>query len=62
MHPLAEREYRVIEERTDLDDAIEATVAYTLLHEPILLAVRRLAHEDVPARVYGREPMAPPRE
>jgi DNA-binding transcriptional MerR regulator len=62
VHPLAEREYAVIEEHTDLDDAIEATVAYTLLYEPVLLAVRRLAHEDVSARIYGREPMSPPHE
>lgn len=44
----------------DLDEAIEATVAYTVLYEPVLLAVRRVAHEDVSARIYGRLPMSPP--
>ena len=47
----------------DLDEAIEATVAtvaYTVLYEPVLLAARRVAHEDVSARIYGRLPMSPP--
>lgn len=59
MHPLAEGEYRFIDGHRDLDEAIEATVAYTVLYEPILLAVRRLAHEDVSARLHGRRPISP---
>jgi hypothetical protein len=34
------------------DEAIEVTVAYAVLYEPIILALRRLAHEDVSARRY----------
>jgi DNA-binding transcriptional MerR regulator len=60
VRPLAEAEYLVIdEEYPDLDEAMEATVAYTLLYEPILLAVRRLAHEDVSARLHRRRPLSP---
>jgi DNA-binding transcriptional MerR regulator len=56
LHPIAEKEYGVIEEFTVLDEAIEATVAYTVLYEPIILSLRRLAHEDVSARLYRTQP------
>ncbi|NUP50391.1 MAG: MerR family transcriptional regulator [Catenulispora sp.] len=52
MRPIAEAEYSTIEKYEVLEEAIEATVAYTVLIEPILLALRRLAHEDVSARLY----------
>jgi DNA-binding transcriptional MerR regulator len=52
LHPIADKEYLVIEEFAVPDEAIEATVAYTVLYEPIILALRRLAHEDVSARRY----------
>ena len=50
----------MIQGRRDLDEANEVTVAYTVLYEPILLALRRLAHEDIGSRTYGREPMSTP--
>ncbi|MFI8961891.1 MerR family transcriptional regulator [Streptomyces sp. NPDC053493] len=56
MHPIAEKELAVIAEYPVLDEAIEATVAYTTLYEPIILALRRLAHEDVSARVHEAGP------
>ncbi|WP_418960186.1 MerR family transcriptional regulator [Streptomyces tritici] len=57
LHPMAEVEAGLIEQDyPDLEEAIEAMVAYTMLNEPILLALRRLAHEDVTARLYGRGP------
>ncbi|MET9375561.1 MerR family transcriptional regulator [Streptomyces sp. NPDC002992] len=59
MHPIAAEEYAVMEEYPVLEEAIEATVAYTMLYEPILLALRRLAHEDVSARLHAA---GPPRE
>lgn len=52
IRPIAEAEYSTIEKYEVLEEAIEATVAYTVLIEPILLALRRLAHEDVSARLY----------
>lgn len=52
LRPIAENEYAVIEEFDVLDEAIEATVAYTALYEPIILSLRRLAHEDVSARLH----------
>ncbi len=52
MRPIAAEEYAVIEDHPVLEEAIEATVAYTMLYEPILLALRRLAHEDVSARLH----------
>jgi hypothetical protein len=55
LRPIAEKEYAVIEEFDVLDEAIEATVAYTMLYEPIILSLRRLAHEDVSARLYRRD-------
>ncbi|MEV6329386.1 MerR family transcriptional regulator [Streptomyces sp. NPDC051909] len=60
LHPIAEEEYAAIEEYPVLDEAIEATVAYTTLYEPVLLALRRLAHEDVSARLHGAGPAAGP--
>jgi DNA-binding transcriptional MerR regulator len=56
LRPIAEKEYGVIEEFEVLDEAIEATVAYTVLYEPIILSLRRLAHEDVSARLYRTGP------
>ncbi|WP_406864274.1 MerR family transcriptional regulator [Streptomyces sp. HUAS MG47] len=57
LHPMAEVEAGLIEEQYPvLEEAIEAMVAYTMLNEPVLLALRRLAHEDVTARRYGRGP------
>lgn len=57
VHPMAEAEAGLIEDEYPvLEEAIEAMVAYTMLNEPILLALRRLAHEDVTARRYGRGP------
>ena len=52
LHPIADKEYGVIEEFAVLDEAIEATVAYTMLYEPIILSLRRLAHADVSARLH----------
>ncbi|WP_329113560.1 MerR family transcriptional regulator [Streptomyces sp. NBC_01353] len=60
MHPIAAEEYTVMEEYPVLEEAIEAAVAYTMLYEPILLALRRLAHEDVSAHLYGISPPNPP--
>ncbi|MFG2334334.1 MerR family transcriptional regulator [Streptomyces sp. NPDC048604] len=57
LHPMAREEaVRIEEQYPVLEEAIEAMVAYTMLNEPILLALRRLAHEDVTARLYGRGP------
>lgn len=50
LHPIAEGELRVIDEYPAIDEAIEAVVAFTVLYEPVLLSLRRLAHEDVSAR------------
>ncbi|GAA1958330.1 MerR family transcriptional regulator [Catenulispora subtropica] len=56
IRPIAEAEYATITQYEVLEEAIEATVAYTVLVEPILLALRRLAHEDVSSRLhYGDE-------
>jgi hypothetical protein len=56
IHPIAEAEYSVIQGYEQIEEAIEATVAYTVLVEPILLALRRLAHEDVSSRLhYGEQ-------
>jgi DNA-binding transcriptional MerR regulator len=55
IHPMAEAEYAVIEQYEQIEEAIEATVAYTVLVEPILLALRRLAHEDVSSRMHYGE-------
>ncbi|MEY9849221.1 MerR family transcriptional regulator [Streptacidiphilus sp. MAP5-3] len=52
LRPIAEAEYQVIEEIPQVEEAIEATIAYTVLYEPVLLALRRLAHEDVSARLH----------
>jgi hypothetical protein len=52
---MAEAEYAVIEQYEQIEEAIEATVAYTVLVEPILLALRRLAHEDVSSRMHYGE-------
>ncbi|MFJ7067687.1 MerR family transcriptional regulator [Streptomyces sp. NPDC101115] len=56
LHPIAEEELAVIDEHPVLEEAIEATVAYTTLYEPVLLALRRLAHEDVSARLHDGGP------
>jgi DNA-binding transcriptional MerR regulator len=53
LHPIADAEYQVIEEFPVLEEAIEATIAYTMLYEPVLLSLRRLAHEDVSARLHA---------
>jgi DNA-binding transcriptional MerR regulator len=56
IHPIAEAEYSVVQGYEQIEEAIEATVAYTVLVEPILLALRRLAHEDVSSRLhYGEQ-------
>ncbi|MEU9859470.1 MerR family transcriptional regulator [Streptomyces sp. NPDC047971] len=60
MHPIAAEEHTVMDEHPVLEEAIEAAVAYTMLYEPILLALRRLAHEDVSAHRYGIPPPHPP--
>jgi DNA-binding transcriptional MerR regulator len=57
MHPCAEAEYAIIEHYTVLEEAIEATIAYTVLYEPVLMSLRRLAHEDVSARRYKKDPL-----
>jgi DNA-binding transcriptional MerR regulator len=49
--------------RMPLDDAtaaVEYAVLGTALHEPVLVALRRLAHQDVAARRYGVAPPATP--
>ncbi|WMX44046.1 MerR family transcriptional regulator [Streptomyces roseicoloratus] len=56
LHPIAEEEVAVIDGYPVLEEAIEATVAYTTLYEPILLALRRLAHEDASARRHEGGP------
>ncbi|WP_194894781.1 MerR family transcriptional regulator [Catenulispora pinisilvae] len=59
IRPMAEAEYATIAQFELIEEALEATVAYTVLVEPILLALRRLAHEDVSSRLrygYGDEP------
>nr|WP_042427640.1 MerR family transcriptional regulator [Streptacidiphilus anmyonensis] len=52
LRPIAENELRLIDEHPAIDEAIEAVVAYTVLYEPVLLSLRRLAHEDVSARLH----------
>jgi DNA-binding transcriptional MerR regulator len=58
IHPMAENEYATIAEYEQIEEAIEATVAYTVLVEPVLLALRRLAHEDVSSRLHYKDPEA----
>ncbi|MEZ0065272.1 DNA-binding transcriptional MerR regulator [Streptacidiphilus sp. MAP12-20] len=61
LQPIAEAEYQVIEEFPVMEEAIEAMIAYTLLYEPVLLSLRRLAHEDVSAaRLLHAEPTDAP--
>lgn len=60
MHPIAAEEYGVMGEYPVLEEAIEAAVAYTVLYEPIMLALRRLAHEDVSAHLYRIPPPPTP--
>jgi len=55
IHPIAEAEYGTIDEYELLEEAIEATAAYPLLIEPVLLALRRLAHEDVSSRLHNKD-------
>ncbi|MFE5934329.1 MerR family transcriptional regulator [Streptomyces sp. NPDC056470] len=57
MHPIAAEEYAVMEDYPVVEEAIEAAVAYTMLYEPILLALRRLAHEDVSAHRHDTAPL-----
>jgi DNA-binding transcriptional MerR regulator len=47
---LAEEEYDIVAGYPVLEDAIEAMIGYTVLLEPALAALRRLAHEDVSIR------------
>ncbi|MER7520646.1 hypothetical protein [Streptomyces sp. NPDC126499] len=56
LRPIAEEECTALGEHPGLEEAIEATVAYTILYEPVLLALRRPAHEDVSARLHGVGP------
>jgi hypothetical protein len=49
---MAETEYATIGEYEQIEEAIEATVAYTVLVEPVLPVLRRLAHEDVSSRLH----------
>ncbi|MFF9012794.1 MerR family transcriptional regulator [Streptomyces sp. NPDC014870] len=56
MHPIAAEEYAVMEDYPVLEEAIEAAVAYTVLYEPIMLSLRRLAHEDVSAHLHRIPP------
>jgi DNA-binding transcriptional MerR regulator len=51
LRPIAEAELQVVEEHQAIDEAIETVVAYTVLCEPVLLSLRRLANEDVSARM-----------
>lgn len=55
IRPIAREEYSNLEKYEVLEEAIEATIAYTVLVEPIWLALRRLAHEDVSARLHYGE-------
>jgi hypothetical protein len=41
-----------------LDEATEATVACTVLYGPIILSLRRPAHEVISTRLYRTEPPA----
>ncbi|MBO2446780.1 MerR family transcriptional regulator [Actinomadura barringtoniae] len=53
---LAAAEYGgAIHPLTDLDKAMEGVIVYTLLAEPVLLALRRLAHEDTARRLHDGE-------
>jgi len=53
---LAAAEYGgTIHPHTDLDKAMEGVIVYTLLAEPVLLALRRLAHEDTARRLHDGE-------
>lgn len=60
VHPIAAEEYGVMDEYPVLEEAIEAAVAYTILYEPILLSLRRLAHEDVSAHLHKAPPPPEP--
>ncbi|MFP2909140.1 MerR family transcriptional regulator [Pyxidicoccus sp. 3LFB2] len=40
--------------------AVEYAVLGTAVHEPVLVALRRLAHQDLAARRYGPGPEGPP--
>ncbi|MCY1016119.1 MerR family transcriptional regulator [Pyxidicoccus sp. MSG2] len=46
--------------RDDAAAAVEYAVLGTALHEPVLIALRRLAHQDVAARRYGPVPSETP--
>ncbi|MEY9877438.1 DNA-binding transcriptional MerR regulator [Streptacidiphilus sp. MAP12-33] len=52
VHPIAEADLEVLDAHPAIDEAIEAVVVYTVLYEPVLLALRRLAQEDVSARQH----------
>ncbi|WP_042373907.1 MerR family transcriptional regulator [Streptacidiphilus neutrinimicus] len=52
LRPIAEKELAIVDEHPAIDEAIEAVVAHTVLYEPVLLSLRRLAHEDVSARLH----------
>ncbi|MFI8520831.1 MerR family transcriptional regulator [Streptomyces sp. NPDC085481] len=62
MRPIAEEETSVVDEYRTLEEAIEAAVAYTTLYEPVILALRRLAHEDATVRLRMAGPGDPGEE
>jgi DNA-binding transcriptional MerR regulator len=54
--------YELSRAPSEQDDVIEYSVLGTALGEPILAALRRLAHQDLAARAYGSPPSALPGE
>ena len=51
IHAIAE--YDVSKVPSDREHAVEYAVLGTALHEPVLVALRRLAHQDVASRALG---------
>lgn len=53
--PLARSDLKVIEEYPPGDEQLEAVVALTVLNEPVLLALRRIAHAHVSDEMFGAD-------
>ncbi len=58
-HIRAIAEFDVSRVPPDPTAAVEYAVLGTALHEPVLVALRRLAHQDIAARRYGPAPAEP---